>query len=107
MFYEESVRVPLLIRGHGSPVGVIANLDLAQTIVQLAGTNPHFMEMDGRALLPFALNPTLALRHDLLIERLTYETVRNESFAFAKYKTGEQELYDLRRASTNYDPFKL
>jgi N-acetylglucosamine-6-sulfatase len=110
--YEESVRVPLLIRGGGFPIGatasqVVANVDLAPTIVQLAGAIPHFMEVDGRPLLPLARDPKLGVHRDLLIETLTYEAVRNESFVYAEYKTGERELYDLRRGAVNYDPFEL
>jgi arylsulfatase A-like enzyme len=53
MPYEEAIRVPLLVRGPGVPVGTVRNLasniDLASTIAELAGvTVPDFV--DGRSL---------------------------------------------------------
>jgi N-acetylglucosamine-6-sulfatase len=59
--YDEAVRVPLLIRGGPFPEGVtvtqfVSNLDLASTIVQLAGARPRRV-MDGRSLLSLALKP--------------------------------------------------
>ena len=52
--YEEAVRVPLLIRGSGFPPGktanqYAANIDLAPTIVDLAGASAGRV-MDGRSL---------------------------------------------------------
>ena len=64
--YEESIRVPLIIfdgRGLGSgfPAGAtvtqpVSNIDLAPTIVALAGARARRV-MDGQPLLPLALNP--------------------------------------------------
>jgi N-acetylglucosamine-6-sulfatase len=102
--YEESIRVPLLIRGPGFPEGeredrVVANVDLAPTILELAGaTAPH--EMDGRSLVPFD-----AWRDDsdraVLLE--TFDRgghaigVRTRNYVFARQESGELELYDLER----------
>jgi arylsulfatase A-like enzyme len=84
--YEEAARVPLMIRGGSFPPGVqanqfVANIDLAPTIVQLAGAVPRLV-MDGRSLLPLAQNPSLATARDLLIETRAYKAVRNNSFLY-------------------------
>ena len=53
--YEEDIRVPLFVRGPGVPAGqerqeLVANIDLAPTIAELAGARvPDFV--DGRSLL--------------------------------------------------------
>jgi arylsulfatase A-like enzyme len=109
--YEEAARVPLLIRGGGFPAGVtvnqyVANIDLAPTIVALAGATPRLV-MDGRSLLPIAQNPSLGTTRDLLIEQPGFKAVRNQSFLYAQYNSGERELYDMRRGTPNYDPFQL
>lgn len=109
--YEESVRVPLLIRGGGFPAGakptqLAANIDLAPTLVALAGATARRV-MDGRSLLPLALNPSTGRTRDLLIEGRDYQAVHNKAFVYAEHNTGERELYDLRRGTANYDPFQL
>jgi len=109
--YDESARVPLLIRGGGFPKGVtasqiVANIDLAPTIVRLSGARPRRV-IDGQSLLPLALNPKLGLRRDVLIETRTYKAVRNQSFLYVDYDTGEREIYDMRRGDKNYDPYQL
>ena len=62
--YEESVRVPLVIRGPGIPQGatvddLVINADLAPTIVGAAEATPGLV-MDGRSLIPIARNPGIA-----------------------------------------------
>ena len=71
--YEESIRVPLVIRGPGVPVGetrseVTLNTDIAPTFADLAGaTAPAFV--DGRSLKPLlARDPPATWRDAFLIE---------------------------------------
>jgi N-acetylglucosamine-6-sulfatase len=109
--YEEAVRVPLLIRGGGFPQGktanqYVANIDLAPTIVDLAGASAGRV-MDGRSLLPLARDSSVAPNRDILVETLTYQAVRNSSFLYVEHGTGEQELYDIRNGTPNYDPYQL
>ncbi len=71
--YEESIRVPLLMRGPGIPQGVdvddlVINADLAPTIVDLANANPGLV-MDGRSLIPVAQQPGIEQGRELLIEQ--------------------------------------
>jgi N-acetylglucosamine-6-sulfatase len=109
--YEEDVHLPLLIRGPGFPQGVtrsqfVSNIDLAPTIVDLANASPGRV-MDGRSLVPLAQGSNLAASRNLLIETLKYEAVRDKSFLYVEHRNGEQELYDMRKDTANYDPYQL
>jgi arylsulfatase A-like enzyme len=70
--YENSARVPLLIRGPGIAAGshvreLVANVDLAPTIAAWAGATPG-LEMDGRSLIPFIADPSKRTRRPILLE---------------------------------------
>jgi arylsulfatase A-like enzyme len=108
--YEESVRVPLYIRGPGVPAGVrlshlVANVDLAATIVDLAGI-PIPADIDGRSLVPLLSNarPTPeSWRQSLPISyedsssaagAPSWKGVRTPRYTYVEYATGERELYD-------------
>ena len=70
--YEESERVPLIIRGPGIPAGVtrsqlVSNIDLAPTILEITGAQPGRAQ-DGISLLPLVANPGAAANRDLLFE---------------------------------------
>ena len=114
--YEESMRVPLIIRGPGFPAGarrrqLAANVDLAPTILDLAHA-PGSHRMDGTSLLPFARNPHRGRRRDILFERSPYEgrrfaSVRTPRYVLTRWAHTDfprfgTELYDLRR-----DPHEL
>jgi len=104
--YEESIRVPLVIRGPGIPQGKTAedlaiNADLAPTITQLAGAKPR-LEMDGESLLPAAEHPRKEGGRELLIEAADFHGIRTQRYLYVEYKTGERELYDL-----DQDPYEL
>lgn len=107
--YDEAIRVPLLARGPGFPQGhsderVVGNVDLAPTIVDLAGAKPS-LEPDGLSLLPFD-DRRAGWRPNLLLEvferdKGNFVGVRTPRYAYAEYakknKHGEdkRELYDL------------
>ena len=104
--YEESIRVPLQMRGPGIPPGVRVsdlsiNADLAPTIVDVANANPGLV-MDGRSLIPVAQRPGIEQGRELLIEEPSFEAIRTERYMYAEHSTGERELYDLEQ-----DPFEL
>ena len=114
LYYEPSIRVPLILRGPGVPKGrharqLVANIDLAPTIVDAANARPG-RRMDGRSLLPLARDRGLEPGRDILIERgpdaqnpgSVWSAIRSRNFLFAQYANGEQELYDLAR-----DPHQL
>ncbi len=107
LLYEPSIRVPLILRGPGVPVGAhlpqtVANIDLAPTLAAVAGARPR-LAADGRSFLPLLGNPQLPWRRDILLERgldeagkRIYTAVRTERYLYAEYDTGERELYDLQ-----------
>jgi arylsulfatase A-like enzyme len=121
--YEESIRVPLLIRGPGVPKGKrrsqpVANIDLAPTIVDFADAKAR-RKMDGRSLLPLMNDSLLSPGRPIVLEAFfngdpddpledpetpptDYQAVRTDRYLYARYGTGEQELYDLQT-----DPFEL
>jgi arylsulfatase A-like enzyme len=111
--YEESIRVPLQMRGPGIPRGVeikrpSINADLAPTIVDAANADPG-MVMDGRSLIPVASNPAIARGRELLIEQPSFTAIRTGRYMYAEHGTGEQELYALKmdpseRRSRHNDP---
>ncbi len=118
--YEETISVPLLVRGPGVPRGVsrpamALNNDLAPTLADLAGVNPPSF-VDGRSLGPFlsAASPA-SWRSAFLVEhrrsanegpyaRLVtdYDAVRTADHLYVEYGTGEKELYNL-----DNDPHEL
>jgi N-acetylglucosamine-6-sulfatase len=119
--YEESIRVPLLIRyppkvrAGSRPSAQVLTIDIAPTILDLAAAKP-LAGIDGRSVVPlFAGEPPTDWRRSFLIEyttdivfprtlRMGYDAVRNERYKFIRYREleGMNELYDLRR-----DPFEL
>ncbi len=120
--YETSIRVPLEIRGPGIPSGEVrrqlaANVDLAPTILDLAGVEAG-SPRDGVSLLPLIEDDQLFGGRAIALEnwcqvndacfdpldpdKPRYRGVRTDRYAFMRYPNGEEELYDLRR-----DPFEL
>jgi N-acetylglucosamine-6-sulfatase len=71
LFYEPSVRVPLILRGPGIPAGatrtqLVANIDLAPTFVQAAKAKPRRV-LDGRSLFQLARGPKVARGRSILL----------------------------------------
>jgi N-acetylglucosamine-6-sulfatase len=113
LVYEPSIRVPLILRGPGIPRGthrgqLVANIDLAPTILQAAHARPGRL-IDGISLLPLARSPGVGLGRSIEIQdapdddiKEQFAAVRTPDFLYAEYRIGDRELYDLRR-----DPFEL
>jgi N-acetylglucosamine-6-sulfatase len=110
--YEESIRVPLVVRGPGFDAGVICedlvgNLDLAPTLAAIAKLDvPE--TVDGRPL-PMTHTDPSPPRQAIMIEDLKigeagywYHALRTPSLLYVEYYTGERELYDL-----TLDPMQL
>jgi arylsulfatase A-like enzyme len=112
--YEESVRVPLVVRGPGIPPGVSraqqsANVDLAPTLLDIAGVTvpadnagmaaQFGHPLDGVSMLPFAQSNTASSRPILLESFSTshYRGVESWPFVYVRYNNGEKEMYNLRR----------
>lgn len=115
--YEESIRVPLVVRvpwrRSGRVDGHMAlNIDLASTIAELAGVRPR-LPQDGRSLVPLLRGASPAWRTDFLAEYLgatqyedggppPFRALRTTRWLYVEYLNGWRELYDLRR-----DPYEL
>jgi arylsulfatase A-like enzyme len=70
--YEPATHLPLLMRGPGIKPGtstgeLAANIDIAPTILELAGAEAD-KSIDGRSLVPFARDPSLRSRRPILFE---------------------------------------
>jgi arylsulfatase A-like enzyme len=112
--YEESQGVPFVMRGPGVQRGnvshkLIANIDLAPTIAELARV-PTPLYVDGRSLVPLLEGAAASWRQYLLFESYwiknlhhAYGGVRTAGGeTYIEYKSGEKEYYDLRT-----DPWQL
>jgi arylsulfatase A-like enzyme len=70
--YEPSTHLPFLIRGPGitpntSTGQLAANIDIAPTVLELAGVTPD-KSVDGTSLVPFLRDPSLRTRRPILFE---------------------------------------
>jgi N-acetylglucosamine-6-sulfatase len=110
--YEESIRIPLLVRGAGGPGRVIdslvANIDIAPTVLEMAGLTPP-ADLDGRSLVPLLKGqPTEKPFRDALLYEYYWEwnfpqtptqfAVRTERYKFIEYHGiwDTDELFDLQ-----------
>lgn len=114
--YEESIRMPMAVKGPGISAGalrseLVANIDLAPTFVELAGgTMPSIA--DGRSLVPILTNQQpLQWRKRVMVEGISesqdripqYRSMRTLRYSFSDYyNIGEKEMYDL-----TLDPYEL
>jgi N-acetylglucosamine-6-sulfatase len=113
--YEESLRVPLIMRGPGVPkgrkvTGQVSNIDFAPTLLDVANARAG-RTMDGTSLLPVLRNTRLRPNPVLEIEAprplfeqadvpvnawdRPYKGVRTDRYTYVVYtETGDEELYD-------------
>jgi arylsulfatase A-like enzyme len=116
--YEESIRIPLVVRtpwraqrGRTDP-RLVLNIDLASTITQLAGTTPA-LPQDGRSLVPLLQGAKPVWRNSFVVEYLggnllrhggppPYRALRTKRYMYVEYLNGWRELYDLA-----LDPWQL
>jgi N-acetylglucosamine-6-sulfatase len=115
--YEESLRVPLILRGPGVPAGQtvrgqVSNVDFAPTLLDFANAEAG-RTMDGISLRPTIKDPRRRPDRALQVEALEplfagdiplnawdrpYSGVRTDRYTYVVYtETGEKELYDRRR----------
>jgi N-acetylglucosamine-6-sulfatase len=118
--YEESARIPLVVRypplarAGSRPGELVLNIDLAPTALELAGVAIP-AEVDGRSLVPILAGRAQTWRRSFLIEyytdtvfprvfRMGYDAVRTERWKYIRYREleGMDELYDLR-----VDPYEM
>jgi arylsulfatase A-like enzyme len=119
--YEESIHVPLIIRGPGVPRGrkvkeQVSNIDFARTLLDAAGARPGRTQ-DGISLLPVARHPGRVPSRAIELEATSplflgagfpmsydkpYTGVRTDSYKYVVWRYGATELYDLR-----LDPYEV
>ena len=126
LVYEESIRVPLIIRGPGIPKGqfrnqLVNNLDLVATIEDLARVVPGRIP-DGHSLVPLFQDASAPWRTSLLVQGMDkvdvgslaqkqttfgrYQAARTNNYMYAEHNGSyygfEKEFYDLVA-----DPYEL
>jgi N-acetylglucosamine-6-sulfatase len=109
--YEESSRVPLLVKGGPFTGGVarsqvVGNIDLAPTIAALAGVTPGITP-DGISLVPYAAKKNYRANRAVLIENnplgnAPFDAVRTKKWVYSSLASGEEELYNITK-----DPLQL
>ena len=127
--YDASTHLPLLIRGPGLGGGrrtkaVVGDVDLAATIVDVAGARPG-RALDGRSVIPYARNTHLRNLRPFLHTTAgqgshgrtntreggargtetrvpAWSAVRTTRWLYVQYKGRGSELYDLKR-----DPWEM
>lgn len=114
--YEDSLKVPLVVRGPGIPAGrknatPVTTVDLPVTFAAMAGAHPT-REVDGTNVLPAIQSrrtverviPIEAWRPKAQSKRRLYSGIRyaNQYTYVRLLRGGREELYDLAR-----DPYQL
>jgi len=116
--YEESIRIPFLARypawfkAGTSNDAVILNVDIAPTMMEIAGVKPP-VEVRGKSLVPLFRGKATAVRPDFYCEYYeeagfpripTWHAVRTDRYKYIEYPVNADwsELYDLKA-----DPFEL
>jgi hypothetical protein len=111
--HEEALRVPLVIRMPGvtprteSGKLIAANLDVPQTILELAGVS---LAADGASMVELLSDPGVPWRDELLFESFGHNVggnglwaaLRTADWKFIDHPIGTDELYDMVN-----DPYEL
>ena len=119
--YEETARIPLIVRyprrvrAGLMPTQVVQTIDLAPTILSLAGA-VDTERRDGMSLVPLLAGEAPAWRSSLLVEyysdtvfpqmlTMGYDAVRTGRYKYIRYSelSGMDELYDLETDSFELD----
>jgi N-acetylglucosamine-6-sulfatase len=118
--YEEAARIPLIVRypsvarAGGMPPEMVQTIDLAPTLLELAGVSDPVVRQ-GRSLVPLLRGEHPPWRSSVLIEYYTdtvfprirnmgYQAVRTERYKYINYLEleGMDEIYDL-----SSDPYEM
>ena len=118
--YEEAIRIPMLVRypptitAGMKPEQMVLSIDLASTLLDMAGVTPG-SQLQGKSWLPIFSGKLNAWRSSILVEyysdsvfprivNMGYKAVRNQRFKYIHYTDlqGMDELYDLA-----IDPYEL
>lgn len=105
LMVEETMRIPLLLRGPGIPAGtasdhLVSSMDVAPTLLEISGISVN-REMHGKSLAPLFDNPTaewrvgLLAQHYGLDEAISQRAYYEKNWKLVVQEDGFQELYDL------------
>lgn len=113
--YEESTRVPFLVRGPDTKKARVteptSNVDWASTVLALAGAKAGIPQ-DGMSLTPYLRDPKTRVGRAIFYETTSgpvpllgipgYAGVKLGPWKYIEYTNGEKELYNIQK-----DPFEL
>jgi N-acetylglucosamine-6-sulfatase len=118
--YEEAIRIPMLVRYPPAikaglkPEQMVLSIDLASTMLEMAGVAPS-EERQGKSWVPIFNGNVKDWRNSFLVEynsdivfprivNMGYKAIRNERYKYIHYLDlkGMNELYDLEK-----DPYEL
>jgi N-acetylglucosamine-6-sulfatase len=109
--YEQSLQVPLLVKGPGLKAGTTRRqtfslADFAPTFLQLADATPR-RTLDGRSMMPTLRRGARGYSHHLIhassrSSEWWWQGVRSDSYVYIRYEDGFEELYDRAK-----DPAQL
>jgi len=115
LFYEESIRVPIIIKWPGMPETnrgklrqqLVLNIDIAPTILDMAGIKVPKV-MDGKSMFPLLKNPESGFRDDFFMEHDSIVNaenpipdsygIRTKEWKYIRYVNVEpqvEEMYNL------------
>lgn len=119
--YEETARIPLIIRyprvarAGATPSQMVQTIDFASTVLALAGVRDT-VQRQGASLLPVLDGSATAWRSSVFLEYYTdivfpraltmgYDAVRTERYTYIVYRelSGMDELYDLETDPVQMD----
>jgi arylsulfatase A-like enzyme len=118
LLYEESIRIPLILRGPGLPESMrgarpdalALNIDVAPTLLDLAGV-PVPPAMDGESLLPLLRGQPYPSREDFFLEHVGVidvehpipdsRAVRSRAWKYIRYVDVEPEVEQLYHLETD------
>ena len=118
--YEEAIRIPMLVRypptikAGMKPEQLVLSIDLASTLLDMAGITPG-THLQGKSWAPIFTGSVHNWRSSFLVEyysdsvfpriaNMGYKAIRNKRYKYIQYTelTGMNELYDLAK-----DPYEL
>ncbi len=113
--YEPATHLPLLIRGPGIKPGtstgeLAANIDIAPTILELAGAEAD-KSIDGRSLVPYMRDPSLRSRRPILfesfVETADVEANGEPTAQRARRNTGPKATASIVAPPKDYEGIRL